>query len=719
MAHDQQTYRRGAAACLLGFAVQLALAMAMLLAGFWMDNTRWPQGTVSLYALTWYLFAALPIWVILMITFNEQRRERIETLEAQALSKSDAAAAKLFDDHADDLALARKRLANVFKWGVPVLASAVAGFLIIVGAVLTLKAYGRLQSDGIKPMPADVNTSVLMVLTAAVAFIAFTVARYLAGMTKVKEWQLLRGGAGHLMGGALIAILLLAASVLAHLGSLTLFAAMSVVIPAIMVLLGVEIVIAFLLGFYRPRKPGEAVRTPFDSRLLGWLISPESLGRIVSETINYQFGFEVSRSWFYQLLSRSVTWMIVFGVVTLLLMSCLVIVHPEEQAIITRFGRIVGEGDDAVKGPGLHFKLPWPISTRKSYPTGRIQEIFVGSVKTKLKHTDSLLWTTPHGPEKEEWLITAPSPAPEGGASGRMDRGRETADGKKAEEENRGLELAGAEIVVQYRIANLLDYVKSAGDPMGVLATLVEREVNRYFVSHDLDMLIARGRVEAAAQLEKRIQAEADRHKLGVKIAYVGLKSIHPPQDGEVALKFLEQIGALQESESLIEKAKQEATETYAGVAGTMEKALLIGALIHEANALNGEIETLHRDPAATPEKIADLAKKRADKEIQIIAAIADSPGEAAERIYAARADRWERVNSERGKTLKFLAEMAAYQNARRYYATKLYLDVLVTGMSDRRKYIITAKQTAPLMLEIDLTDENDVLSGILGGQDR
>lgn len=704
---------------MLGFAVQLVLAIALLLSSFWMDNTQWPQGTVSLYALTWYLFAALPIWVILLITFNEQRRERIETLEAQALSKSDVAAAKLFDDHADDLALARKRLANVFKWGVPVLASVVAGFLIIVGSILTLKAYARLQADGVKPMPEQVNTAVLMVLMAAVAFIAFTIARYLAGMTKVKEWQLLRGGAGHLMGSALIAILLLVASVLAHLGNVTLFAAMSVVIPAIMVLLGLEIIVSFLLGFYRPRKPGEVVRTPFDSRLLGWLISPESLGKIVSETINYQFGFEVSRSWFYQLLSRSITWMVFFGIATLLLMSCVVIVHPEEQAIITRFGQIVGEGDDAVKGPGLHFKLPWPISSKKNYPTGRMQEIFVGSVKTKLKHTDSLLWTTPHGPEKEEWLITAPSPAPEGSASGRNDRDNEKTDGKKADEENRGLELAGAEIVVQYRISNLLDYVKSASDPIGVLATLVEREVNRYFVSHDLDMLIARGRLEAAAHLEKRIQVEAEKHKLGVTIAYVGFKSIHPPQESDVALKFLEQIGALQESESLIEKAKQEATETYASVAGTMDKALLIGALINEANALNGEIETLRRDPAVTPEKLADLTKKRADKEIQIIAAIADSPGEAAEQIYAARADRWERVNSERGKTLKFLAELAAYQNAKRYYATKLYLDVLVAGMSDRRKYIITAKQTAPLMLEIDLTDENDVLSGILGGQDR
>jgi len=705
MAHDQQTYRRGASACILGLGIHLLLAVGFLLASFWLDDAAWPQGTVSLYALTWYLFAALPIWAILFITFNEQRRERQETLEAEALARADAATARLFEDHADDLALARRRLANVLKWGVPVIAIGVAAFLIITGLVLAVRAYNRLR-EGALPMPEGVNTAVLMVLSAAAAFIAFTVARYLAGMTRVREWQLLRGGAGHLMGAALIAILLLIASVLAHLGSTAMFDVLSVVIPGLMALLGAEIIFSFLLGFYRPRKPGEVPRTPFDSRLLGWLISPESLGKIIGETISYQFGLDVSSSWFYQLLSRSVTWLIVFGAATLFLVSCIVVVATEEQAVFTRFGAIVGDGKDAVKGPGLYFKLPWPISRVHSYPTGRILELSVGSVKSKMKATDSLLWTAPHGPEKEDWLLTAPS-------AGTGDLGRPAAD------DSAGMELAGAEIVVQFRVTDLLDWFKQVGDPAAALATLAEREVNQYFISHDIDMLISRGRVDAGDALHKRIQAEADRFKLGVTIAYVGLKSIHPPQDAEVALKFLEQIGALQESESRIEKARQEATETLSLVAGSPERATQITKLIDEANAMNGQIDRLQRDPGATKEALDAAVKSRAAKELEIVAMIADSPGEAAEQIYAARAERWERVNAERGKTLKFLAELATYNNARRYYATKIYLDVLVGGMSERRKYIVTALQSAPMRIVIDLTETTDVLGGIIAGQDR
>jgi regulator of protease activity HflC (stomatin/prohibitin superfamily) len=443
-------------------------------------------------------------------------------------------------------------------------------------------------------------------------------------------------------------------------------------------------------------------RTPFDSRLLGWLISPESLGKIVSETINYQFGFEVSRSWFYQLLSRSITWLVIFGAGTLLAVSCVVIVGPEEQAVITRFGTIVGEGKDRVLGPGLYFKLPWPISAKLSFPTQRVMEISVGSVRSRMKTTDSLLWTTPHGPEKEQWLITAPSAAqsvngPERGA-----------------DDNRGLELVGAEIAVQYRVTDLLTYLESADRPASLLALVAEREVSLYFATHDIDMLISRGRVEAGGALHDRIQRRADETGLGVTIVHVGLKSIHPPQEADVAVKFLEQIGALQESQSRIEKAKQEATETYAAVAGSREKALLINGLIGEANALNTEIERLRRDPAATlPAKDA-AAKKLESKEREIVAAIADSSGEAAEQIFMARADRWERVNSERGKALKFLADLAAYNNAKKYYAAKIYLDVLVGGMSEARKYVITAQQSAPLRININLADETDFLDGIL-----
>ena len=59
MAHDQETYRRGTAASVFGFFVQLLLAIVMMLAAFWIENTGWGVGTVTVYAMTWHLFAGL------------------------------------------------------------------------------------------------------------------------------------------------------------------------------------------------------------------------------------------------------------------------------------------------------------------------------------------------------------------------------------------------------------------------------------------------------------------------------------------------------------------------------------------------------------------------------------------------------------------------------------------------------------------------------------
>ena len=44
----------------------------------------------------------------------------------------------------------------------------------------------------------------------------------------------------------------------------------------------------------------------FDSRLLGWLTAPKSLGQTLAETLRYQFGLEVSGSWAFKLVSRAV-----------------------------------------------------------------------------------------------------------------------------------------------------------------------------------------------------------------------------------------------------------------------------------------------------------------------------------------------------------------------------------------------------------------------------
>ena len=53
---------------------------------------------------------------------------------------------------------------------------------------------------------------------------------------------------------------------------------------------------------------GRITRALYDSRLVGVLAQPEGLVATAAQTLDYQFGFKVSETWFYQFLQRSIAW---------------------------------------------------------------------------------------------------------------------------------------------------------------------------------------------------------------------------------------------------------------------------------------------------------------------------------------------------------------------------------------------------------------------------
>ncbi len=678
---DQQTYRRAANAALVGLGVQFVLATAAALIGLWAQSP-------ALHAATWHLCAGLPIWVVLLLIYHQHRIERTEALEAEQIIRRDQAAAAIFEEHADDLDLARRRLDRLYKWGLGIVSFVVAGFLLIAGGILlnharTLLGGVRLSESNLlaQAVGAGVNLRWLMAIILPVAFVAFITARYMAGMTSAREFILLRGGASYLMGSFVIAGLLFL-SVLAQvaLGNREVLALMALVIPALMMLIGIEILLTFLLSAYRPRKAGEIARPAFDSRVLGLLTSPESLASIINEAINYQFGFEISRSWFYQVLSKAVTPLFIAGLLMLALVSCVVIVQPHEQAVISHRGNIA-----RVVGSGLHLKMPWPLASARKYEVGRVHTLSVGSSKSKVGPNVAILWTNEHTEGQEQYLITVPP------------RAREPHDQQAGG--TPGTSLLAAEISVQYRIRDLEKYLVSAGKPTAALENIADRITNQYFATHYQDDLLSGQRAEAGDTLRQRIQQEADRWGLGLEVTFVGFVGVHPPQKEEVAKSFHTQIGAIQERETLISEARRNANRTLAEVAGSADQAQAINSAILQ-------LETLKADAAVTPEQLHD-------QETAIYDLLAAAQGEAAKLIFDARAYRWERAITERAKAEKFLAESLAFDKAPAYYRARRHLDALSAGLQEARK-IITAAQGDKPIIRLDLKDDRTGLETIL-----
>eukprot|EP00752_Nemacystus_decipiens_P016859 g15091.t1 len=669
MSQDQLTYTRATTASLIGLSMQFVLVLLLVILGLYAESK-------AVLAAAFYSVPGLAIWLLLWLIYKQHQLERAEALDASKLAESDARSAAIFDEAGAQLAQAKSRLEGLYKWGVRAVSIFCAVYLIGVGVLLIYLNRTALNDGTLveTPVTENVNTSLLALLLVVGGMGGFLVARYVAGMTRVDAWQALRGGASTLIGNIFLGVLpVMIATIMLILGNNAGFIYLPLIIPAIMILLGVEVVLGMVLGFYRPRKGNEFVRPAFDSRLLGWLTRPESIGKIFSETINYQFGFEVSKSWFMRLLGKAL--LPLAGVCALIVigMTSLVIVQPHQQAVVTTNGAFV-----RIAEPGISFKAPWPLGSVKKYDVNRVHSLRMGSRVSagfgEMKDVP-ILWTNQHVEEgaTEELLITAPPPG----------------SGTTGDKDSVLGERIGADIDVKFRISDLMAYAgitdpeKGTTDPETLLETIAQHEITRYFATNDTDELLSSGRATAGTDLQQAIQEELDKYQVGLKVVFVSVSGVHPPQ--EVANDYHARINALQESQTAEAKALQEADVILATVAGNRERAARISELVDQYTELSGMLKEMAED--APERQVLQETAERQRVAIELL--MIESGGEVGQRMAQARATRWSQALGAEARDKRLTAELKAYESAPRYYPVSRHLDTLVAGLANRPKTII------------------------------
>ena len=687
MNREELTFSKATTAALAGLAVQILLCVACGLIGAWSQSP-------AIQAATWHIAGGIPIWIILAIIYQQHRVERTESLAAEKLATQDATTAAIFGETSDELQLARNRLDRLYAYGLPVVSFAVALYLIGAGLALVYRT-AALGTDAIAlSLSKECNPVGLMFATAGVAFVAFIAARWISGYTRVREWQLLRGGASYLMSTFLVAALLFAgAAAVAIVQESSFFAWLARLVPWMMILVGGEILLTALLAAYRPKRPGEIPRPAFDSRFLGLLTAPESLGQVVGELINYQFGVEVSRSWFYQMLGRAVTPLTLFAAAVLLALSTLVIVGPDEQGVVLRFGSLAR----GPVGPGIHVKAPWPVETAEVYPTGKVLQLTISSDKLGRfgKKREGLLWTGGDDDAAKmglEFFLCAPEAAAGGGGS---------------------LSLVMADVIVQYRIGDLVKFLEGSTSARESIELVTQQEASNYFASEPLDRLLSKGRTEGGPELQKRIQARIDALGLGFEIVDVAITTLQPPP-GKVARAFHRQIGAQQERETLVQMANKDAIKTLARVAGSVDRSRKINESIvrlDDARTTATEAATKAGGRDIPPDTAQSLAKQ----ELGIEELLGEARGEAAEIIHKARSYRWAKTVGERSALERFTGQLLAYQAAPTYFRTKHYLEVLASSLVDRRKVVIAGDKGDLPVLNLDFSDTTNAIDTLIG----
>ncbi len=195
-------------------------------------------------------------------------------------------------------------------------------------------------------------------------------------------------------------------------------------------------------------------------------------------------------------------------------------VETQGQAIVKRFGRVID-----IKGPGLHFKLPFGIDTQTYVPTEKVlkHEFGFSSAESTSRGVSRFDKTEAH--LEESLMLTG------------------------------DLKVIDLEWVVQYRINDPNKYLHRVEQVDKTIRDISEA-VNRRIVGNSLgtDVLTV-NRVQIAQESKKELQQILDTFDMGITINTVELQDVTPPDPVKPAFNEINQ--AEQEKERYVNEAEK------------------------------------------------------------------------------------------------------------------------------------------------------------------
>lgn len=671
---------------MLGLVIQTVLTLLMFAYGRL-------QGDHAASSSVWILGAGILIWGVLVLLFDQHRRERIEAIEAEQLASTSAAASAF--EASDDMRVAARRLATIQKWVVPAFSLIVAA-IYLTGGILRLNEWRSIE-DPVRSLPATTGWS--LAIGFGIAIVMFVFARFVSGMGTLKPWAALKAGAASSVAASLIGLMIGGgAFIKMALSQDWMLLAVPYIIPVMSIVLAVETLLHLVLDLYRPRTAGRDPRPAFDSRLLGMIAAPDRIAESVGEAVNYQFGVDISSSWFYQLVMRRFALLVAIGLGIAWLLTAVVVVEPHQRGLVLSRGKIsspiisfgdVGEGGDI--GPGLHIKSPWPLSTfeiptietrdagqRRSMPATAGVRVLQLASNPPEERNQPIVWTESHS--RVELLNIVQS-------SAEAVTSRDIGVGGTAG----SLSLLAVEVPVQYIVRDFRKFDEFAGPGQRerLLTAVGRRVVTQYLSELEMKEVLADGRTTMPAELNRRLTeayGQLNNGKgPGIEIQFVGVNGVHPPV--KVAPSFERTVIARQNRESTIETAEKEKTNRLTKLAGSVELAEQIAAKLTELEAVRG---------SGTDEET--------ELELEVQRLLEEAGGEAGEMLLAAGWQRWHRHMSERGRSALLRGQNTAFEAAPDLFRTKRYFEALADVMKNARVYL-TPDDLGALHVRFELQD--------------
>jgi len=301
-------------------------------------------------------------------------------------------------------------------------------------------------------------------------------------------------------------------------------------------------------------------------------------------------------------------------------------VGSDERALVLRFGKILGVGEERVLGPGPHWVFPYPIDEIIRIPVEKKVNLPINSFwyfQTK----EEIL----EGSKRKERPPASLNPLQDGYCITRSEKQSDAIAGSDCNDYN----IIHCKWQITYQIDDperffrnvyaedvkpgqvYFDVITKSITPL--LEDLVEDSVVAAMVNYTIDDAI-KSQDRIPKHVARLLQEKLDQIESGIKIVSVYLTDITWPRQVDEA--FLASIKASQTSQTAISGARTYAENTLNEAAGPVAQRLF--AALHDKNVTEEEKELLWSQLAGTAEEKIAQARAYRTKVVETARANAD-----------------------------------------------------------------------------------------------
>jgi membrane protease subunit HflK len=224
------------------------------------------------------------------------------------------------------------------------------------------------------------------------------------------------------------------------------------------------------------------------------------------------------------------------------MVSGVYVVTPDQQAVETRFGRVV----EARVLPGIHYALPWPIERVYKLKVQQLQRLVIGG-----DLPDAALGRSQ--PLVSQFL---------------------TGDQN----------IINMRVVVQYSVGAPSDYLFRNQDVARAVGSAVEAEVARRIGRRGVDAVLTTEKVAIQDEVRGEAQKRVNDYHSGVVLSTVNIESVGPPP--EAADAFRDVASAKADSARIVNESQGYANDVIPKARGEAQK-MLEGAAAYKERKIN------------------------------------------------------------------------------------------------------------------------------------